>query len=154
MATRILHTGDWHLSETATIAGQIDSAKAAIKTQVEALTNDTLRGDLFTSVFKVGDADDVVLDKLKEKRSALIARTELASAWNGGAQVTMEQAEAAGAFSRPLVKSWRAQPGKPCPICAGLSVRSTPLRAPIDGSIELPPAHPGCRCVVLYLESA
>jgi phospholipase/lecithinase/hemolysin len=60
----------FNAGKAATIAGQIDSAKAAIKTQVEALTNDTLRGDLFTSVFKVGDADDLVLDALKAELAA------------------------------------------------------------------------------------
>lgn len=71
----------FNAGKAATIAGQIDSAKAAIKTQVEALTNDTLRGDLFTSVFKVGDADDVVLDKLKEKLTTTgTSLSELASA--------------------------------------------------------------------------
>lgn len=105
----------------------------------------------------VGDTLSLRLDReaarMIRQRSALIARTELATAWNGGAQVTMEQAEAAGAFANPLQKVWRAQPGKPCPICAGLSGRSTPLRAPFDGAVDLPPAHPGCRCVVIYEES-
>jgi len=91
--------------------------------------------------------------RMIRQRAALIARTELASAWNGGAQVTMERAEDVGVFASPLQKVWRAQPGKPCPICAGLDRRSVPLRAPFDGGVDLPPAHPGCRCVVTYEES-
>jgi hypothetical protein len=85
-------------------------------------------------------------------RAVRIARTELAGAMNGGVQITMERAEAAGAFTGRVVKVWRAQPGKPCPICAGLNGRSVDLRAAFDGPITLPPAHPTCRCVVLYEE--
>jgi phospholipase/lecithinase/hemolysin len=44
----------------------IGNAKAAIKAQVEALTGQAIAGDLFTSTFKVGDPDDLVLDKLQE----------------------------------------------------------------------------------------
>lgn len=105
----------------------------------------------------VGDTLDLNVTReagrMVRRRAAVIARTELATAWSGGAQVTMERAEASGAFTRPLKKTWRAQPGKPCPTCAGLNGRSVPLRAPFDGAVELPPAHPGCRCVVLYEES-
>jgi hypothetical protein len=105
----------------------------------------------------VGDTLDLRLTReagrMVKQRAQVIARTELASAWNGGAQVTMERAEDSGAFSAPLVKTWRAQPGKPCPICAGLSGRSVALRADFDGAYSLPPAHPSCRCVVLYQEA-
>lgn len=92
--------------------------------------------------------------RMVRQRANVIARTELATAWNGGAQVTMERAEASGAFARPLKKTWRAQPGKPCPTCAGLHGRSVALTAGFDGAFQTPPAHPGCRCVVLYEESA
>lgn len=107
---------------------------------------------------KVGDTLELAVTReagrMVRQRAAVIARTELATAWNGGAQVTMERAETSGAFIRPLKKTWRTQPGKPCRNCAGLSGRSVPLRAPFDGAVELPPLHPGCRCVVLYEESA
>lgn len=102
----------------------------------------------------IGDTLDLRVtreaSRMLRQRAQVIARTELATAWNGGAQVTMERAEASGAFETPLVKTWRAQPGKPCPICAGLSGRSVALRADFSASIHLPPAHPACRCVVIY----
>ena len=52
------------------IGNGLAAAKASIKAQVETLTGQSIAGDLFTSTFKVGDPDDVVLDKLKERLSA------------------------------------------------------------------------------------
>lgn len=85
-------------------------------------------------------------------RSERIARTELAGAHNGGTQLTMERAEAAGAFPQGLSRVWSAQRGKTCPLCAGLHGRTAPMNGAFDGAYALPPAHPACRCVVLYME--
>lgn len=85
-------------------------------------------------------------------RSERIARTELAGAHNGGTQITMERADASGAFPKGLRRVWSAQRGKTCPICASLNGRSAAMTAPFDGAYSLPPAHPTCRCVVLYME--
>lgn len=63
-APAVTEFAGFNAGKAATIAGQIDAAKVAVKTQIEGLTNDTIRGDLFTSVFRVGEPDDVVLDKL------------------------------------------------------------------------------------------
>jgi pimeloyl-ACP methyl ester carboxylesterase len=46
------------------VAGLVD-AKSFVKAEVLALAAGTPSGDLLTGVFKVGDADDVVLDNLK-----------------------------------------------------------------------------------------
>lgn len=54
-------------SRAAAISSKLDTAKAEIKTQVEALTGKTIAGDMFTSTFKVGDPDDKVLDALKDE---------------------------------------------------------------------------------------
>lgn len=89
---------------------------------------------------------------MQKARAQLVARTELASAWNGGVQVTMERAVEAGAFERPVQKVWRAQRGKVCAICAGLNGRAVPLNKPFDAAFEIAPAHPGCRCVITYEE--
>lgn len=89
---------------------------------------------------------------LQRKRAEMVARTELASAWNGGVQVTMERAVEAGAFEGKVVKVWRAQRGKVCPICASLNGRSTPIKTPFDAAFDIAPAHPGCRCVITYEE--
>jgi phospholipase/lecithinase/hemolysin len=58
-------------TKASTISGGLTAAKAAIKTQVEALTGKSIAGDMFTSTFKVGDADDLVLDALKAELAAV-----------------------------------------------------------------------------------
>jgi hypothetical protein len=96
------------------------------------------------------------LGQMANRRQAIraerIARTELASAFNGGTQVTMERAEASGAFEGKLVRVWRAQRGNTCAICAKLNGKEANMTDPFDGAYRLPPAHPSCRCVVLYEE--
>lgn len=96
------------------------------------------------------------LGQMANRRQAIraerIARTELASAFNGGTQVTMERAEASGAFEGKLVRVWRAQPGNSCAVCGKLNGKETNMKDPFDGKYSIPPAHPSCRCVVLYEE--
>lgn len=87
-------------------------------------------------------------------RANRIARTELAGAHNGGTQITMERAVDSGSFPKGLSRVWSAQRGKTCAICAGLHGRTAKMNAPFDGAYNLPPAHPSCRCVVLYVEGA
>lgn len=96
------------------------------------------------------------LGQMANRRQAIraerIARTELASAFNGGTQVTMERAEASGAFEGKLVRVWRAQRGNSCAVCGKLNGKETNMKDPFDGKYNIPPAHPSCRCVVLYEE--
>ncbi len=58
-------------TKASTIANGLAAAKASIKTQVEALTGASIAGDLFTSTFRVGDPDDLVLDSLNNKLAAI-----------------------------------------------------------------------------------
>lgn len=85
-------------------------------------------------------------------RANRIARTELAGAHCGGTQITMERAVDSGAFPGGLSRVWSAQRGKTCAICAGLHGRTAKMNDAFDGAYNLPPAHPSCRCVVLYVE--
>jgi outer membrane lipase/esterase len=66
-ATAFDSAGRLDSTEADTIGSGLTNAKASIKAQVETLTGQTIAGDMFTSVFKVGDPDDAVLDKLNEK---------------------------------------------------------------------------------------
>jgi pimeloyl-ACP methyl ester carboxylesterase len=62
--------GSFDGTKAQTIGDGLSAAKASIKAQVETLTGQSITGDLFTSTFKVGDPDDVVLDKLNQKLAA------------------------------------------------------------------------------------
>lgn len=113
--------------------------------------------------------------RLHRKRAYLIARTELAMAYNNGAHEGTKQAQEAGYLGQ-CVKEWcTAGDERVCPMCGGLSgtrwgmdddimydytyKRSgvTSVRR-INHSLDdpnagkHPPAHPGCRCAVKYIE--
>lgn len=108
-------------------------------------------------------------------RAYLIARTELATAYNRGAHEGTKQAQAAGLIGE-CVKVWcTARDERVCAVCGSLEG----TRWGMDGDItyehtykrtnqtitrrinhsladpdagKQPPAHPGCRCGVMYVE--
>ena len=108
-------------------------------------------------------------------RAYLIARTELATAYNRGAHEGTKQAQAAGLIGE-CVKEWcTADDERVCSMCDSLdgtrwamdtdimyeytykrsgitSVRRiNPNLADPEAGLQ-PPAHPGCRCAVKYIE--
>lgn len=86
----------------------------------------------------------------KRSRADTIARTELATAYNSGTQAAIEKGVAEGAFDGPVLKEWRTQRDEiTCPICAPLNKLQVGLNESFPTG-DLPPAHPRCRCVVLY----
>lgn len=91
-----------------------------------------------------------------------IARTELAFAYNQGSYEGTKQAQAAG-YMGETVKVWcTADDERVCPICGGLEGKivamdedfdfKTKLEGRNDTIRRVPPAHPGCRCAVMYKE--
>lgn len=91
-----------------------------------------------------------------------IARTELAFAYNKGADEGVRQAQAAG-YMGETVKVWcTADDERVCPICGGLEGKviamdddfdfKTKLAVRNPGIKRTPPAHPSCRCAVMYKE--
>ena len=115
--------------------------------------------------------------RLHRKRAYLIARTELATAYNAGAHEGTKQAQEAGYLGQ-CVKEWcTAGDERVCPMCGGLSGtrwgmdddimydytykrsgitsvrRINPSLADPEAG-KRPPAHPGCRCAVKYIEIA
>lgn len=96
-------------------------------------------------------------------RGYLIARTELAFAYNQASYEGTKQAQAAG-YMGDVVKVWcTADDERTCSICGGLDGQEigmdddfdfdTKLATPANPTIlKVPPAHPSCRCTVLYKE--
>ena len=91
-----------------------------------------------------------------------IARTELAYSYNQGSYESVKQAQAAG-YMGETVKVWStADDERVCPICGGLEGKQVALDEDWDFYTKLenkavtikkvPPAHPGCRCAVKYVE--
>lgn len=85
--------------------------------------------------------------KLEDSRSSLIARNEIAAAYNGGLLA------AAKASDKTMLKSWWADPDA-CDICLE-NVEDEPiaLDEPFASGDDAPPAHPFCRCS-LRIETA
>lgn len=93
-------------------------------------------------------------------RAYTIARTELATAYNTGAHEGTKQAQAAGLIGE-VVKVWStADDERVCRICGELDGKEVGMDEEFDGisnswSTRLhPPAHPGCRCGVMYVEKS
>lgn len=109
-------------------------------------------------------------------RAYLIARTELATAYNRGAHEGTKQAQAAGMIGE-CVKVWcTADDERVCKtVCFPLDNTEWPMEDDIfyeytykkrnetvtrrinhslddPGAGKHPPAHPGCRCAVMYVE--
>lgn len=104
--------------------------------------------------------EKAILDAARRhrERAYSIARTELATAHNSGAHEATRQAQAKGYMGR-TVKVWcAAEDERMCPYCSDLDGKEVDMDAEFDGissswSTRLhPPAHPGCRCTVLYIE--
>lgn len=92
------------------------------------------------------------------QRAYMIARTELASAYNTGAHEGTKEAQARG-YMGPTVKVWStADDERVCSICGSMEGKEIEMDEEFSGisnswSTRLhPPAHPGCRCAVLYVE--
>lgn len=96
----------------------------------------------------------LVASRMQSTRAAMIARTELAAALNGSTQLAIEQATDAGLLGQ-TTRVWVAQlDRRTCLTCETLNGQTAPLNAPFSGGYGLPPAHPRCRCVIIYEEVA
>lgn len=95
-------------------------------------------------------------------RGYLIARTELAFGYNKGMLEATKQAQAAG-YLGETVKVWcTADDERVCKVCGGLDGKTIAMDEEFDyytklqhanpGIKQTPPAHPSCRCTVLYKE--
>ena len=93
-------------------------------------------------------------------RAFMIARTELAFAYNQGAYWGTVQAREQGLLPE-MVKVWAtAADERVCPVCGGLDGVKRAMDAPFpfqtrltDPQVRLmPPAHPNCRCAVKFIE--
>ena len=91
-----------------------------------------------------------------------IARTELAFAYNQGSYEGTKQAQAAG-YIGEVAKVWcTADDERVCSICGGLEGKEVAMDDDFDFKTKLqgrnatirkvPPAHPSCRCAVMYKE--
>lgn len=91
-------------------------------------------------------------DMLHRQRALRISRTELASAYNQGQDAAVRQAIGDGMFDGPVMKEWStADDERTCDECAGMDGQTVPMDGEFSDGAGVPPLHPSCRCVVLYV---
>ena len=148
----------------------VDGLAKAIRAMV-GLTRPQARANLnyYTKMIESGVPEKKAIERSirysarqNRYRGYMIARTELAFAYNKGEQLGVVQAVNQGMMGETRKVWCTADDERVCEICGGLEGKSvaltdgfnfpTRLRA-IEPTIDqTPPAHPHCRCAVLYEE--
>lgn len=94
-------------------------------------------------------------------RAQNIARTEMAFAYNQGAYMGVKEAQAKGYMGK-MMKQWvTADDERTCKICAALDGVQIDMDAEFNfktrlthpGIKRMAPAHPSCRCSVIFVEA-
>jgi hypothetical protein len=85
-----------------------------------------------------------------KSRASGIARTELMSASNAGRFSGFSSTIASGLDSKESRKEWITG-GDPCPICDPLEGETVQWDEEFSVGLLMPPAHPNCRCVGVFL---
>lgn len=91
--------------------------------------------------------------RLRTVRSQTIARTELQTAANRGRAEMWDHAMGNGLVDRATAqKQWLATgDDRTCEICAGVDTELVGVGELFSIGLEMPPAHPDCRCVSLLV---
>ena len=148
----------------------VDELARAIRPMVGLTKQQTVANlNYYNNLIKNGMAEQKALDKSiryaarqHRYRGYNIARTELAFAYSKGAHEGTKQAQAAGLLGE-CVKVWcTASDERTCTICAALDGKEVAMDEDFDfytklertnpGIRRTPPAHPSCRCAVMYVE--
>lgn len=125
----------------------------------ETLRNEHPRMWDSTIEVKARHGAQMYAERAHRQRAMTIARTEIAHAYNQGADLSMRQA-----YSENLVgaykKVWSTSgDDRVCQHCAALDGQEVGMdgkfdfgRGLFDNGEELPPAHPNCACAIEYIE--
>lgn len=151
--------------------GYVESYRAALENMDPSALDRALRNakddpKIIEAMNDEEPLDQSVIDKLVSRyadrwlayRADMIARTELATANNLAQAQAMDALLNAGVYERTTMrKFWlTAMDELVCPICVGIP-ELNPDGVAIDSdfdtpedTVDLPPAHPNCRCSVIY----
>lgn len=90
-------------------------------------------------------------DRLTRVRSERIARTEVAAAYNQGHLSFVSAAEEEGLIDNARKEWYTAEDERVCPICFPLHEVRVGIGQVFPGvGVDAPPAHPSCRCTMLF----
>jgi len=97
---------------------------------------------------------------LARRRADRIARTELSYAFNQGTLAVMREAVSAGTFSRVEKMWYTPDDERTCEFCSALHEQVVGIEETFPGVTKrvpntlTPPAHPNCRCTIIYVTEA
>ena len=144
----------------------VDQLARAIRSMV-GLTKQQAAANLnyYKTLIDAGTSEKRALDlaaryaaRQQRHRAYTVARTELATAYNQGAYEGIKQAQEAGYIGETR-KIWcTAEDERVCSTCGALEGRAIAMGDEFDAANRswstrlTPPAHPGCRCGVIYEE--
>jgi hypothetical protein len=126
----------------------------------ESLLENNLNMKEKTAEKRARDAAQKYAAKQHRQRAFTIATTEMAFAYNKGADEGMKQAQEQSLIGK-VKKVWStAADERVCEICGGLEGKEIDMGGDFEfkgyslysGQKQTPPAHPRCRCAVLYVE--
>lgn len=91
-------------------------------------------------------------ERLHRQRADTIAITELAFAYNQAEYKHMLMSHLMDEFGSTAKKQWStALDERVCPTCGKLDGETVDLTSPFSNGLDVPPAHPCCRCTVNYV---
>lgn len=124
------------------LAKDIDATSR--KRMADAVADTYVRGGSFNDAV---DAIEKSFTDMKTSRAEMIAKTELADAYNSA---MLESAREAGG----MLKTWNAEGPAPCPICvANEDEGAIPLEQEFQSGDDAPPQHPRCMCSVGFVKA-
>lgn len=94
---------------------------------------------------------------LSRRRADRIARTELSYAFNQGTLALMQESVANGDFTTVYKQWYTAEDERTCEFCGALHEQVVGIEETFPGSTRkvpntlTPPAHPNCRCTIIYV---
>lgn len=144
----------------------VDQLARAIRSMV-GLTKQQAAANLnyYKTLIDAGTSEKRALDlsaryaaQQQRHRAYTVARTELATAYNQGAYEGIKQAQEAG-YIGETKKVWcTAEDERVCSTCGALEGKEIDMDDEFDAASSswstrlTPPAHPGCRCAIIYDE--
>lgn len=144
----------------------VDQLARSIRSMV-GLTKQQAQANLnyYKTLIDAGTSEKRALDlstryaaQQQRHRAYTIARTELATAYNQGAYEGIKQAQEAG-YIGETKKVWcTAEDERVCSTCGALEGKEIDMDDEFDAASgswstrRTPPAHPGCRCAIIYEE--
>ncbi len=163
------YSGDWDVDELArvirpTIGLNTPQAKANLNFYnhvKESLQKDNPNMRETTAIKRARDAAAKYAAKQHRQRAQMIAETEMAFAYNKGADEGIKQAQEKGYVGK-IRRVWStADDELVCEVCGGLDGTAIDMEEEFDfkgrslygGQKQTPPAHPRCRCAVKYEET-